>query len=298
MNLWQLQVFQAIVQHGSLQVAANQLHRTAPALSMSLNKLEQDLGFQLFTRDGYRLQLTAQGRQFHHHSYELLLQYQRLESFTQQLREGAEHSFEIAFESACHPNLLSAALRHVQQAYPATDIVVTGESQLNTLKRVQHKQVLLGLTPWLAVFQQQADFDSVFVAEYQLTVVVARERVEHLAANGLTRAHLQHIPAVLPQHMDMGIEPEQIFRGIGSARIRVNDVNTMLSMVRTGVGWGIVPRQFVATDLKNGRLIEVNVAGMISQVHAEVRLVKLAGSVLGPAAQALWDFYQQQQALK
>lgn len=90
--------------------------------------------------------------------------------------------------------------------------------------------------------------------------------------------------------MDMGIEPEQIFRGIGSARIRVNDVNTMLSMERSGVGRGIVPRHLVATDLDKGRLIEVNVAGMISQVHAEVRLVKLAGSVPGPTAQALWDF--------
>ena len=64
MKIWPLRVLTQVVESGSLQAAANALHRTAPALSLTLSKLEDDVGFAILDRSGYRLQLTAEGQQF------------------------------------------------------------------------------------------------------------------------------------------------------------------------------------------------------------------------------------------
>ena len=290
MTIWQLQVFAAVVEQGSLQQAAAQLHRSTPAISMSLLKLEEDLGFKLFTRDAYRLALTDAGVQFARHSYEVLRQYDRLVSLSKMMRDGAEAHLEIAFDSTCNPDMLTPAFLMLHKKYPGTEYRVSGYSQLHALKLVQQNEVPLALTPWLAVFQQRADFESLLVADFELSVVIATDLVP---SGGLSRREqLSEIPYVLPRHMDMGIDPEQIYRIGGAARTRVNDVHTLIRLIKGGLGWGVVPRQLVAAEVRTGELTELTISGFLDRVRAEVRLVKLASTVLGPAAQTVWDYFE------
>lgn len=58
----QLEVFAAVAAHGSVRVAAGQLHLTQPAASMALAELERRLGVTLFDRAQRRLHLNARGR--------------------------------------------------------------------------------------------------------------------------------------------------------------------------------------------------------------------------------------------
>lgn len=55
MNLNQLKVFREIMNTGSLSQAARNLHRTQPAVSANLKSLEDELGMELFARQGRRL---------------------------------------------------------------------------------------------------------------------------------------------------------------------------------------------------------------------------------------------------
>src|SRR5690554_7468264 len=91
MKIQQLQMLNALSETGTLQGAAERLHRTQAAVSMALKKLEHDAGFPLFDRDGYRLQLTAYGEQFLRQAQEVLRQQQRLQSLTR----SEEHTSEL-----------------------------------------------------------------------------------------------------------------------------------------------------------------------------------------------------------
>lgn len=62
LNYHHLQLFQAIAREGSLTRAAEHLHLSQSALSVQLQKLEQQLGHPLFDRLGRRLVLTEAGR--------------------------------------------------------------------------------------------------------------------------------------------------------------------------------------------------------------------------------------------
>lgn len=57
--------FLKVVEAGSFSGAARALYLSQPALSKQMAKLEQELGFPLFNRSGYRPVLTAKGQLFY-----------------------------------------------------------------------------------------------------------------------------------------------------------------------------------------------------------------------------------------
>ena len=61
MNLQQLRHFVTLAEAGSFRKAAERLHMTQPPLSVSIRRLEEDLGVVLFSRDVGGVRLTAAG---------------------------------------------------------------------------------------------------------------------------------------------------------------------------------------------------------------------------------------------
>lgn len=60
-ELTQLEYLRAFVKYGTLTKAAEELHMSQPALTRSMQKLEEELGVPLFTRQKNRLTLNANG---------------------------------------------------------------------------------------------------------------------------------------------------------------------------------------------------------------------------------------------
>ena len=62
MELSQLRYFKALAENGHLTRTAQQLYISAPSLSLSISKLEQELGTPLFDRVKGRLFLNDRGQ--------------------------------------------------------------------------------------------------------------------------------------------------------------------------------------------------------------------------------------------
>ena len=71
-TLRQLQVFIAAAQHLSFARAAEELHLTAPAISMQIKELESVIGLSLFDRSGRTLTLSTPGEYFLLHARRML----------------------------------------------------------------------------------------------------------------------------------------------------------------------------------------------------------------------------------
>lgn len=63
MELRQLNVFYKTAKLGSLSKASEELNLTQPAASISLNKLEEELGVKLFIREGRKLIISQEGKE-------------------------------------------------------------------------------------------------------------------------------------------------------------------------------------------------------------------------------------------
>ncbi len=62
MDLFQLKYFKAAAEVESISKAANQLYVSPPAVSVAINKLENELGVRLFEREGRNIALTEFGK--------------------------------------------------------------------------------------------------------------------------------------------------------------------------------------------------------------------------------------------
>ncbi len=68
----QLRVFLEVAQRGGVTAAANALHLTPPAVSMQIKELENQVGLQLFDRNGRTLVLSTAGEYFVVHAKRML----------------------------------------------------------------------------------------------------------------------------------------------------------------------------------------------------------------------------------
>lgn len=88
MDMQKLKYFIAVVESGTISAAAQTLKMTQPPLSMLLKKFEEDIGVQLFRREGKRLILTETGQFVYQRGIELVASAEAI------LKEAREHQEE------------------------------------------------------------------------------------------------------------------------------------------------------------------------------------------------------------
>ena len=103
----QINAFVAVIEQGSIQAAANRLHKTHPSIITSLKKLEAELGFSLFDRSGYRSVPTEQGKAFYQQCLQVINEVDDLKSLSTHLQQNKETEISIAIGDVTP---LSAAL--------------------------------------------------------------------------------------------------------------------------------------------------------------------------------------------
>ncbi|MBG23395.1 MAG: LysR family transcriptional regulator [Idiomarinaceae bacterium] len=291
MKLSQLEMLVLLAETGSVQGVSERMHRTQAAISMALKNLEDDVGFPLFDRSGYRLNLSSQGRQFLRQAREVVKQQKRLHSLASQLQTGAEPQLRLTYDYTCAPSVLFAAIKEVQNSYPATELLLSGDSQLRALRRIREGEAELALCPWLPIFRQHGDFETVRVRPFELLVVCAPMLLEGLALNRLQRQDLLELPMLIPQDQDIGIDLDKIMRMPGQQRIRVNDSITQRELLLAGMGWGIIPSDLVGDALQRHALERIDIPGFMTHVNLEVHLVRSAERIAGPAEELIWRHF-------
>ena len=62
MDLRKLSIFTRVAELGSVQAAATDLHIAQPAVTIAVQKLQQELGIKLFNRVGRGIRITSEGQ--------------------------------------------------------------------------------------------------------------------------------------------------------------------------------------------------------------------------------------------
>src|SRR4030088_1089697 len=103
MDLAALKTFLAVAQERSFSRAAAKVHRTQPAVSQAVRRLESDLGEELFDRSSKSGTLTDAGRMLQHYGHRLVRLAEETESAVRELRDLRRGRILIgANEAAVH----------------------------------------------------------------------------------------------------------------------------------------------------------------------------------------------------
>ncbi len=121
----QLRMFIAVAEQGSYRRAAEIVCKTQSTVSFAVKTLENDLRFQLFSRDGYRSQLTPRGEAFLLRAKQVIEQADSLQSLGRQLAAGVEPEFIILISGICPMPRILARIKSVIDVCPETDFNIT-----------------------------------------------------------------------------------------------------------------------------------------------------------------------------
>ncbi|WP_114195224.1 LysR substrate-binding domain-containing protein [Edaphovirga cremea] len=131
-KLQQLQVFQAVILHGSIRAAAKALDQSQPGITRSLQELEQTLGTPLVIRGGGGVMPTEAGIMFHTRMELVLNELNRTLDEIEHLNNLTSGTVGVGLSSLPILTLFSAALGKFRKIHPNSN-VFTMEGQTNVL---------------------------------------------------------------------------------------------------------------------------------------------------------------------
>ncbi|RVT46872.1 LysR family transcriptional regulator [Rheinheimera sediminis] len=289
MNLTQLYILDAVANSESLLQAATKLHKTQPALSMALKKLEQECGFTIVDRSQYRLQFTQAGQRFYQQAQQLLHQSAQLKSLAQHLSRGAEASLAVAFDEAVDLALFLPAIRQAQHQFPHTELQLSCDYRLQALEKLKNQQVDLAISPWFPVFISLGDFETVAIGHFDILCVASPEFLQQLTEPLTRQEQLAELPQLVANSEALDFDSGKLLPLQSARRVKVNNSLCMKQALLAHLGWGMVARHQVAAELASGALVQLKPLEFPKHIRGEVHLARHKDQQPGPVAKAIWE---------
>src|SRR6185295_10321130 len=261
MDLAALKIFLAVAQERSFSRAAAKVHRTQPAVSQAVRRLEVELGEQLFDRSSKTGTLTEAGRMLQNYGQRLVRLAEETESAVRELRDMRRGRVLIGANEAAVHTLLPLISRF-RQRYP--DITID-------VRRVPARQIAV------EVQQGSLDFGALTfhpTEEGLLEVPVGTDELVLLVPPSHRLADRRQVamddiarePVVA--HNDPSPARERVLRLFEEHHVPLNMVIALPSLdgikraVELKLGVALLPRRCAITEIASGRLVAVPVAGL------------------------------------
>jgi DNA-binding transcriptional LysR family regulator len=255
-SLDQLRVFRQVAESGSFSAAARELHRVQSAVTYAIQKLEEQVGAQVFDRGGYRPVLSEAGRALMPRAVRIL---EELAAFNTQARAiagGLEAEVAIVVDPAYPTPALTAALRGFQERYPTVQLRVFVETLGAVAQSVIDRTADLGLA--LEFATESPDLVCTPVGELELVPVAAPTHPLALIKGRIPlEAARQELQLVLSDRSSLTRGRD--FSVISPRTWRLADLGARHEMMRAGLGWGSMPMHMIEEDLAGGRLVRLDI---------------------------------------
>ena len=120
MKLHQLRYLAAVAQSGlNITAAAEKLHTSQPGVSKQIKLLEDELGFQIFVRDGRNLsRVTPAGQQVIDRAVRILREVQNIKRLSDEFKDEARGSLSIATTHTQARYVLPDVIKQFRDQYP------------------------------------------------------------------------------------------------------------------------------------------------------------------------------------
>jgi DNA-binding transcriptional LysR family regulator len=261
MDIAALRTFLAVAQERSFSRAAAKVHRTQPAVSQAIRRLEIDLGEQLFDRSSKSGTLTDAGRVLHNYGQRLVRLAEETESAMRELRDLQRGRVLVgANEAAVHTLLPLIARFRVR--YPDLLIDVRRVPARQIAVEVQQGSLDFGA---LTFHPTEAGLLEVPVGSDEL-VLLTHPSHPLASRRQVTMEQLASEPVVA--HNDPSPARERVLQLFEQRHITLKMMISLPSLdgikraVELKLGVALLPRRCAITEIASGRLAAVPVAGI------------------------------------
>ncbi len=266
MNFSQMRMFLEVVRRGSLSEAARQQGLTQPAVTRKMQRLEKELGIDLFERgEGNQTALTTLGRDFLAFTERVLLDYAALQEGWRSQRHDVQGPLHLAASTTpgefVVPRLLADFTARYPQVQPSLAILDSDEVEARVLAhdydvgfvgRPSHK-------PQLVARQIVQDEIVLIVPPQHRLAAGGRREIDLAELEGQVLVEreegsgtMQSVRSILAEH-GQSLPPLRVAMALGST-------HAIVGAVAGGLGIGFVST--LATEELGGRVVSLRLAGL------------------------------------
>lgn len=250
-----LTTLHVIAKSGSFAVAAERLNRVPSAVSYTVKKLEEELGFPLFDRSGRQAKLTAAGQYFIEQSQWMVDSYEELVRNTAMISAGTDVSFSVAINNIINREGLVDFVGQLDKQFPATQVSVKTEVYNGCWDTLYDRRADLVIgAPHAAPKMEGIVCQSIGNIDWDF--VVARQHPLAWHTEVLTAEVLRAYPAIVVKDTSLHISPQDTWSLVGQKIIYAPELTTAINMIESGLGIGYVPHHRIRQWLDEGRVLK------------------------------------------
>lgn len=283
MDLNQLETFLAVAEERSFSRAAVRLHRTQPAISQVIRKLEDSVGESLFDRAARDGSLTAAGSLLRDYAQRLLALRREASSAIGELKSLERGHLQLAANEYTCMYLLPA-IDAFRREFPHVNVTVHRTLASRVPEELNLRTFELGVVSFKP---DPAQFRTIAVYADSLAFIVAPSHtlasVERVSINDLgSELFVAHnVTSPLRRRV---IEAFQRYRTPLNMGIELPTIEAIKRFVAMGNGVALVPHLAVARELETGDLVRVFVDEL--DIKRVLRLVHRRNATLSYAGKA------------
>lgn len=258
-NLSSYRIFYTVANTGNISKAAKELYISQPAISKSIQKLEDSVGCKLFSRSSRGVVLTDEGQLLYEHVSEA---FDTLTIGEEKLKRSIELGIghlKIGVSSTLCKYLLLPYLKEFIHQNPHISISISCQSTNETLQLLEDNKIDIGL---IGKPDNLRNIHFDYLEEIEDIFVAAKDYLRNLKARGVPKDSILLNSTLMlldknnmtRQYIDDYLQDNQI---VIKDSIDISDMDLLIEFARIGVGVACVIRNFVKADLENGTLIEI-----------------------------------------
>lgn len=228
----------------NFRLAAEHLHMAQPPLSVSIRKLEEEIGAPLFDRSRAGVKLTAAGKGVLEHARRTLFHAEQFRQSAQLGAAGQIGTLRISFVPSSTIRLLPRSIAHFRARHPRVDLRLSESGTNAAMSGLKEGLIDIGLVRY-----PTPNHPTVATAIVETNHYVAALPATHPKAekSRLQLADLRHEPFIMPSPLDGSASYMSMMHACAHAGFVPNIVQeasqaqTILALVESGLGIALVP---------------------------------------------------------
>ncbi len=252
-------IFYTVAKTGNISKAAKELYISQPAISKSIQKLEESMNCELFRRSSRGVSLTEEGELLYSH---VKVAFETLALGEDRLRNSIELGvghLKIGVSSTLCKYMLLPYLKEFIKQYPHINISITCQSTNDTLKLLEENKIDVGL---IGKPENLKNIDFYFLAEIKDIFVATKDYLRNLKARGVREDRILQNSTIMlldknnmtRQYIDDYLQENHI---VVQDSIDISSMDLLIEFAKISVGVACVIREFVKQELADGSLVEI-----------------------------------------
>jgi len=144
----QIKGFYYVARHSSISQAARAMNLTQSTVTLQIQSLERDLGFQLLRRNTKPLSLTKEGEEFYQIACPLMHEFESvIEKFLDRKKHKEQKKVDIAVHHIAISHLMPKVISRLKKLHPTTQIMIRNISPSEAIQRLKNNQIDLAFYP-------------------------------------------------------------------------------------------------------------------------------------------------------